>query len=370
MNEKVITFLKSKDYIFKAELGRGSCGRTVLLYDPEIDQNFVCKKYDPQFEELKITLFENFKREIKSLYNLNHVNIVRIFNYHMYNEELTGYILMEYIEGTDIEGHLQMYPEQINSIFEQSVGGFLHLEDKNILHRDIRPLNILVTSDGTVKIIDFGFTKKIRSTDDFQKSISLNWWCEIPQDFNSDQYDFTTEVYFLGKLFEKIINDLEIDNFKYKNILRNMCLYKPSERTCSFSKVQSLLYTKKFEHDDFTRNQTSIYRDFSDNIFKSITRVGISAKYYQDGESIEKKLSKLYGEIQLEEYIPSINKIIRCFVNGDFFYSSNTEIHIKVFKNFLELLHECSVDRKNLIFRNLSSKIDSLPKYDDEEVPF
>jgi len=73
------------------------------------------------------------------------------------------------------------------------------------LHRDIRPANILVDNSGTVKIIDLGFGKQIRATKDFDKSLSLNWWCAVPKEFGLGLYDFSTEVYFVGKLFEDLI---------------------------------------------------------------------------------------------------------------------------------------------------------------------
>jgi serine/threonine-protein kinase len=68
-----------------------------------------------------------------------------------------GYILMEYVQGMNIVEYLEIHPEEINEVFFQVVAGFAHLEENDILHRDIRPANILVTDDGTVKIIDLGF---------------------------------------------------------------------------------------------------------------------------------------------------------------------------------------------------------------------
>ena len=64
---------------------------------------------------------------------------------------------------------------------------------------------IRIDEDGNLKIIDFGFGKNITSSNDFEKSVSLNWWCELPEEFKIHRYDFQTEVYFVGKLFEKII---------------------------------------------------------------------------------------------------------------------------------------------------------------------
>ena len=161
MKDNIVRFVKSKDYELVEELDRGACGITVKLYDEVIDEIFVCKKYEPYFDEHKETLFKKFIEEIKLLYLINHKNVVRVFNYYIYPDHFTGYILMEYISGEDIENFLIHNPQNINDIFIQCIDGFDHLEKNNILHRDIRPMNIMVSKDGSLKIIDFGFGKRV-----------------------------------------------------------------------------------------------------------------------------------------------------------------------------------------------------------------
>src|SRR4051812_22579916 len=101
-DQRIIEFLRKKDFVFKGALGRGACGETVLLYDDVIDETFVCKKYAPMQSQFKETLFANFVREIKLLHLLNHSNVVRVFNYYLYPNAFTGYILMEYVQGKDV----------------------------------------------------------------------------------------------------------------------------------------------------------------------------------------------------------------------------------------------------------------------------
>lgn len=185
MPDRIVEFVRKKDLIFVKELGQGACGKTVVLYDEVIGESFVCKKYAPIHEPLKRELFDNFVREIKLLHVLNHPNVVRVFNYYLYPDKLAGYILMELVRGTDIEEYLNTNPEQANQVFLQTVDGFNHLEKHGILHRDIRPQNILVSDDGLIKIIDFGFGKRIVTKHDFGKSITLNWWCEPPLEFGN-----------------------------------------------------------------------------------------------------------------------------------------------------------------------------------------
>lgn len=370
MNNSVIKFVKSKDFKFIEELGSGACGRTVKLYDEIINETFVCKKYEPYSESVKVELFDNFIQEIKFLYLLNHKNIVRIFNYYIYPEHYTGYILMEYVEGTDIESYLANNPQNINDIFNQCIAGFLHLERSNILHRDIRPWNILVSNQGELKIIDFGFSKKIIEQSDFDKSISLNWWCEPPIDFKEQIYDFKTEVYFVGKLFEKIIKERDVSVFKCPSLLSQMCNPDPELRISSFSAVNSSISEEKFFEIEFNQFELIAYRKFSESLANSVTKINYACKYFEDSELIQKKLEDCYRAVMLEEYLPSSSLVTKCFLNGTYYYSKNNYFPVHEVKAFIELIRSCSKDKKNIIINNLCSKLDSIERYIEPPVDF
>ena len=179
--DEIVRFLRSHDYKLIKELGQGACGKTVLLVDDQIGLNFVCKKYSPYEESEREALFKNFVREIKLLHLLQHKNLVRVFNYYLYPDKFSGYILMEYVDGKDIEDFTAEFPDKLNDLFNQAIDGFSYLERSGVLHRDIRAGNLLVDNDGQLKIIDLGFGKQANTSLDFDKSITLNWWCATPR---------------------------------------------------------------------------------------------------------------------------------------------------------------------------------------------
>jgi serine/threonine protein kinase len=85
-----IEFLRKKNYIFQEDIGQGGTGKTILIKDELIDDVFVCKKYSPFYPEDKETYFGYFIDEIKLLHKVYHKNIVRVFNYYLYPEQVTG----------------------------------------------------------------------------------------------------------------------------------------------------------------------------------------------------------------------------------------------------------------------------------------
>lgn len=160
--DQIIEFDQPKKYIFKKYIGQGGTGKTILVKDTITNFDFVFKKYSPQNENKREDYFERFVEEIKIMYPLFHDNIVRIYNYYLYPDKKIGYILMEYIDGSPINEFLCSQDNNVfEDIFIQLIEGFKYLEQNGILHRDIRNRNILITDDGLLKIIDFGFGKKL-----------------------------------------------------------------------------------------------------------------------------------------------------------------------------------------------------------------
>ena len=337
MNKQTIEFSKSKDYTFLDELGQGSTGKTILMRYETIKENFVCKKYETYYPEDKECYYDYFVNEIKILYKINHPNIVRVFSYYLYPEKYTGYIIMEYIDGTSINDYIKNNPNQINSVFEQVINGFRHLEGKKILHRDIRSSNILITNDGIVKIIDFGFGKK-SSVEDMTntKSITLAWICEKPNEFSSEIYNHQTEVYFVGMLFKQMLDlDLQVRlEFKYNQILDLMTKKDPSIRLKLFSHVFN--QTTKSKVLEFTTEDKSIYKVFADALFSICAKFYYSTSYRTDLDGITLLLSELIKNTSLEEKLHSPKELINCFVMDYKYLYRNNPIEVVHISDFFK----------------------------------
>ena len=364
----VISFVRQKDLIFVRELGEGATGKTILLHDDILNQDFVCKKYQPYAESERQALFERFVQEIKPLYLANHPNVVRVFSYYLYPDKWAGYILMELIEGTDIESYLQRSPERLEDVFRQVIGGFLHLENRGILHRDIRPDNIVVGNDGRVTIIDFGFGKLAQLMRDFGKSISLNWWVEPPPEVSDGLYDFATEVYFVGHLFRRIMAENKIQDFPHADLIRRMCARDTGDRPDSFQAVERLLTETRVTGPNFTPDEIESYRALASELSESIKKIEQRAAYVQDADEVLRKLEVAHEDVMLEQWVPSGSSVIRCFLDGAYYYSKRHQINVAYLADFVALMRNCSRDRRNIVLRNIHSRLDVIERYSEPAV--
>lgn len=367
MEGKIIQFIRSKDFKYIENIGQGGTGKTVLLEDEIINERFVCKKYSPYYPEHQKLFFNNFKDEIKLLHLLNHQNIVRVFNYYLYPDDFTGYILMEFIKGKNITAFLKGNPDKLDDIFKQTIDGFLHLESCNILHRDIRPDNILISSEGIVKIIDFGFSKKIDFEKDFEKSISLNWRYTPPNDFKEKIYDYKTELYFIGKLFEEIIIENDFQNFIYKDLLKKMIDIDYNNRISSFFELNRKMISETTSEINFTEDEKKIYQNFANDVENLYSSIDIDAEYMTDIPNIIRQIQDVYKDSILEEYIQNQIKLARCFIKGNFKYWKNREIKVETIYNFISFLNSSSKERQKIILNNLWQRLDNILRYNLEE---
>lgn len=365
------TFLKSKDFIILKDIGQGGTGKTKLLKDETLDEDFVCKKYSTFYPEHQALYYTNFVNEIKILYKINHPNIVRVFNYYLYPELMTGYILMEYIDGTDITDYISANPNEINNIFLQIINGFKYLEKKNILHRDIRPNNILVSNDGFVKIIDFGFGKDINTFDDYGKSITLNWAYSLPDEFERSIYDFKTELYFVGKLFEFLIlkNNLR-KIFRYSNVLNLMIIADYDLRISSFHDVFRAITAQDSTYIKFTESEKRIYSDIANSFMAVCPSVEHSTKYKDDVLEISKSLDALFQKSLLEEFVQNNNHFVGCFISPPYIYKKNLVVSVEHLQSFIDWWKSMSDEYKMIVLNNLWQRFDTIKREEKDDLPF
>lgn len=375
MPGEILKFIKTKEFTFVRNIGQGGTGKTVLVKDEITDIDFVCKKYSPYDIDKKSEYFDRFLEEIRIMYLLSHKNVVRIYTYFLYPEHTTGYILMEYIDGSTIDDYLWLQTNDVHeSIFIQLLEGFEYLEKNNVLHRDIRNQNILITNDGIVKIIDFGFGKKIETTPSKNASASviLNWpVSELPEEINNYQYNHQTEVYFVGKLFNKILEDTGIDDFRYQHVIDKMIITNPEKRIKSFAEVLQSISADLFEENDFTKDEKAIYRLFADHISSHINTMINERKLVVDPKEIISSLEDVLKDCLLKEFVQDNSRLISCFVNNPYNYSTRKDIPVEEIRNFYKMFKRLSPIKQRILLDNIGNRLSTIPiKLEDDDIPF
>jgi len=370
----IVSFEVSKDLVFIKGLGSGGTGDTNLFFDETTSSYFAIKKYVPKGANDTEENFKRFIEEIKILYRIAHPNIVRIFNYYLYPLNSTGYIQMEYIEGETLDQFSKTDAFGWNEIFVQAIDAFAYLEKINILHRDIRPANFMVTSDNVLKVIDFGFGKELSVSGEEQNSIFLNWSAsEEPEELVlQGEYNFKTEIYYLGHMLKKLID--QDDSFSYPTILAKMCEVKTSSRYQSFSEILSDISSSLFSEIKFSNNDKKTYKDFADCLMRAISVFKSYPSYESDPKVILEKLGNVIKMNALEDTLKGINSIIECFLNKNdkFRYYTEREIPTSVIQGFYKLLIKSDLRKKKLIISNIQNRLNTVEVKinDDDDLPF
>jgi serine/threonine-protein kinase len=316
----LIVFTQPKKYTFVGRAGRGGTGKAIVLEDTILNKKFVSKMYEPYYQEDKKEFYSRFVDEIKIMFNIYHDNIVRIYDYFLYPEYFTGYIMMEFVNGIDISEYFNnRNKDKINSIFIQLIQAFAYLETKKILHRDIGPSNIMIDENDNVKLIDFGFGKQVKNLSDQNASIILNWpVATFPNEINKGIYNAKTEIYFLGCLLKEIISNNEISSFKYPEILDDMTIKDDKRRINSFDEINQILSNNSILNFNFSNDEKNIYQNFVDELINSISVLINERKYETNINILLDKLNDKIVKNSLETYVIDSSSIISCFINSGY----------------------------------------------------
>lgn len=377
---ELIKFIRQKDYeVLNPNLGGGSFGKTIIIRDNLIDEIFVCKKYDPYDKNNKEEFYHTFVSEIKIMHKLFHENIVRIYNYYLYPEQFTGYIIMEHINGKKIDDFFSNPGFEkiidINDIFRQLIDAFTYLENNKIVHRDIRFSNILVTESDQIKIIDFGLgkivTKRTDNTDSFNNAINRNGMELIPEEFEQGFYDSLTDMFCIAELFNRLIKNNSIVDFKYSNVLNKMMKLKRNQRYTSFQYVKNQINRKQLELLNVSEEDKIIYRKFTNSLLNIISLFTYQPNYEYDIEKISSGLSNVISTNIMEEEIQRNDLLIKVFVKSGFNYWTKKKVEVSVVKDFYDLYGKLNKEDKKLILQSIVLKLGKINIEDyEDDIPF
>lgn len=153
-------------YDIKMLIGDGGMANVYLAYDRTLKRHVAIKmlRYELSKDERFI---KRFKRESAQVINLDHPNIVHVYTVGDYKQQ--PFIVMEYVKGKTLKDYLREHgalePQTAMHVMTQLAEGVLYAHQNNIIHRDLKTQNIMITDEQVVKITDFGIALSSNEAD-------------------------------------------------------------------------------------------------------------------------------------------------------------------------------------------------------------
>lgn len=206
----VIGEILGNRYKLLREAGSGGMAKVYLGQDLLDSRKVAVKVLYPQYSE-DMAYIQRFVREAKLALGLDDPHIVQVLNYGADRD--VRYLVMEYIEGKDLKEILNVrgrlpYQEAL-SIVSQIVQALSRANERGIVHRDIKPQNLMITTEGIVKVLDFGIAR-MRTLPSLTQSGFVGSPDYIsPEQAMGESVDIRSDIYSLGVvLYEMLTNSL------------------------------------------------------------------------------------------------------------------------------------------------------------------
>ncbi|HSD63101.1 MAG TPA: protein kinase [Ignavibacteriaceae bacterium] len=264
-------------YKILKKLGEGGMGVVYLAEDSKLERK-VAIKFLPGHIAEKTEERERFKTEAKAAAALNHPKITTIYAIEETNDRM--YIVMEYIDGIELKDRIRSGPisvEETIKIAVQIAEGLEAAHKKGIVHRDIKSQNIMITTDGKIKVMDFGLAKVGKGTQLTKVGSTVGTVASMsPEQVRGEDVDQRADIWSFGVvLYEMLTGELpfkgeyeasaiyEILNVDPKpvssfrkdipenlNILISKMLQKDvMKRISSTGEILKILNSKQFEYN-------------------------------------------------------------------------------------------------------------------------
>lgn len=219
-------------YEVQGILGRGGMGTVYKAFDPAIHRQVAIKtitKSALEPSELQYAI-ARFRHEAQAVGRLTHPRIAAIFDY---GEDMDiAYIVMELVNGRSLYDHLQNKAKfdlaEVGEIARQLLDGLGYAHAQGVVHRDVKPSNILINDDGRIKISDFGIAHLDSSSLTQVGEIMGSPGYMSPEQFTGEEPDARTDIYAAGVIAYELLTGRKPFTGSNVEIMRQVISERPA----------------------------------------------------------------------------------------------------------------------------------------------
>ncbi len=286
--EKYIGKLLEGRYEIRELIGMGGMANVYKAYDRLEDRTVAVKILKEEFDK-NDEFIRRFKNESKAIAMLSHPNIVKVFDFTL--NDRTQAIVMEYIDGIPLKQYIEQQGalkwKEAVYFTVQILRALEHAHEKGIVHRDIKPQNIMLLQDGTIKVMDFGIARFSQSETRTMTDKAIGSVHYIsPEQAQGNITDGRSDIYSVGvMLFEMLTGRLPFEADSPVSVaIQQISVQPKSPRELNSSIPEGLeeIVLKAMQKDIAKRYQSAAEMLSDIEEFKKNPSIQFQYKYFED----------------------------------------------------------------------------------------
>ena len=190
-----------KRYRILEKIGEGGMGKVYKVYDSVRDKNLALKEMSNTYVDSPIALLR-FKNEFRIMSQFMHPDTVRVFDFGT-GKDGTPFITMEYIDGKDLSKLKGLPPKKVTDLMIKLTRALGYIHSRLYVHRDLKPDNIKLLEDGSLKLLDYGLMRQLGLPSSGKISGTLYYLA--PEAVTGGLIDESTDLYSLGVIAYELL---------------------------------------------------------------------------------------------------------------------------------------------------------------------